>query len=164
MDSLAIAHGLEESHPSPSLHLDSPVNERAQTAILDFQKALAAVIMPRVPEMLLNPPSEEYFRRTRAKRFGMELADLAKSEQAGETAWKNAEPALEKIKALLCEDESGPYVLGKEASFADFILAGAWRFYERMDKDGDLLGRIMKFDESFPRHHEACKKWLERDD
>ena len=164
MDSLAIAHELEKAHPSPSLHLDNKVTERTQAAVLDLHKALTAIVLPRVPEMLLNPPSEEYFCTTRAKRFGMPLTELAKSDQAGETAWRNAEPVLGKIKQLLHEDESGPYVLGKEVSFADFILAGLWRFYQRVDKDGDLYGRVMKYDGSLVKHHEACKKWLERED
>ncbi|EME46496.1 hypothetical protein DOTSEDRAFT_70488 [Dothistroma septosporum NZE10] len=163
MDSLAIAHELEKAHPIPSLRLDDGSADRALAAIADLQKALSPVVLPRVPDLLLNPSSEEYFRRTRAKRFGMELTDFAKSDQAGETAWKNAEPALEKVKQLLYEDESGPYV-AKEPGFADFVLAGAWRFYQRCEKDGDIFGRVMQFDESFSKHYEACKKWLERDD
>jgi glutathione S-transferase len=57
-------------------------------------------------------------------------------------------------------------VLGDEVSYADFVLAGFWAFLKRLDKDGDLFGRVMGFDEggAFRRHWEACQPWLERDD
>ena len=57
-----------------------------------------------------------------------------------------------------------PYVIGKQVSYADFILAGFWRFAELLDEEGDFMGRGMKVDEAFSKHYDACKKWLERDD
>lgn len=163
MDSLSIAQNIEAIQPEPSLHLDSEYISRTQGAVGKLLGQLAPVVMPRVPEMLLNPTSAEYFEETRAKRFGMPLAELAKSDKA-KNAFTNAQPAFEEIKAILHENSGGPYVLGNEPSFADFILAGMWRFVELLDKDGDLYGRIMQYDASFSKHYEACKKWMERVD
>jgi len=163
MDSLSIAQKIEEIQPQPSLHLDSEYITRTQGAVGKLLGQLAPIAMPRVPEMLLNPSSAEYFEETRAKRFGMPLSELAKSDEARD-AWQNAQPALEEITAILRENGGGPYVLGNEPSFADFILAGMWRFVELLDKDGDLYGKIMQVDASFPKHYDACKEWMEKVD
>jgi len=165
MESRNIADVLEKIQPSPSLRLDSGYVERVQNAVLAVAKPLSPIAIPRVPEMLLNPESEEYFRRTRKARFdGVELADLAKSEKAGEQAWKEAEGGLKDLVKILGENAEGPYVLGKEASYADLILAGFWAFLNKLDKGGDLFGRIMGVDEAFGKHWEACQEYLERDD
>lgn len=163
MDSMSIAKKIEELQPEPPLYLDSEYVQRAQQSVLKTLSQLAPIAMPRVPEILLNPSSAEYFEETRAKRFGMPLAELAKSEKA-ENAFENAQPGLQEIKDLLRENSEGPYVQGTEPSFADFILAGFWRFMELLDKDGDLQGRIMEFDASFAKHYAACKKWMEKVD
>ncbi|KAK5128148.1 hypothetical protein LTR08_004100 [Meristemomyces frigidus] len=163
MESRAIVAALEKLQPEPSLHLDNGYTDRVQAAVLNTTKALAPIGIPRTSEKLLNPASQPYFNETRKKRFGMSLKDLAISDRAGETAWKNVEPLLDELKGMLHENEGGPYVMGQQVSYADFILAGLWRFVELLDEDGDLFGRGMKFDEAFPKHYEACRKWLERD-
>jgi glutathione S-transferase len=163
VDSRNIADALEQLQPEPSLRLHSSYVERVQDAVLSVGKALAPIAIPRVPEMLLNPESEEYFRRTRRGRFdGIELVDLARSERAGEAAWEGAEGGWKDLVAIL--GENGPFVLGEEASYADFVLAGLWAFFKKLDKDGDLFGRVMGVDEAFGKHWEACQPWLERDD
>lgn len=162
MDSLSIAQKIEELQPQPTLHLDSDYIARTQQAVLKVLAELAPIAMPRIPGTLLNPPSAEYFEETRARRFGMPLAELARSEKA-RNAWQNAQPVLQEIAKLLRENDKGPYVLGDEPSFADFILAGFWRFMELLDQNGDLYGRIVQVDSSFSEHYEACKKWMERD-
>ncbi|KAK3678884.1 hypothetical protein LTR78_001337 [Recurvomyces mirabilis] len=163
MDSHKIAQALEELQPEPSLHFENGYTDRVQSTVLEINKALAPIALPRIPENLLNEPSAAYFRETRAKRFGMTLEELAKSDKAGETAWKNAAPGIEQLRAILRENPDGPYVMGKIVSFADFIIAGFFRFGEILDRDGDIFGRSMKIDENFGKHYEACKKWLERD-
>lgn len=165
MESRNIADVLEQIQPSPSLRLDSGYVERVQNAVLAVGKALTPIAIPRVAEMLLNPESEEYFRRTRKERFGgVELVDLARSEKAGEPAWKEAEGGLEELVKILGENADGPYVLGGEASYADLILAGFWAFLNKLDKGGDLFGRVMGVGEVFGKHWEACQEFLERDD
>lgn len=164
MDSRKIADALEKHQPEPSMHLDSGYVDRAQEAVSKQLYGLVAIGMPRIPEQILNPASQGYFNETRAKRFGMSLPELAKSDRAGENAWKAAEPHMVDLKNMLHEHEDGPYVLGKTPSYADLIIAGWWRFLQLISQDGDLYGRMMKFDESFPKHHEACKKWLEKED
>lgn len=164
MDSRNIADALEALKPEPSLRLNSGYVERTQEAVLATQKALAPNVMPRIPERLLNPRSEEYFRATRAKRFGMPLEELARSPMAGEKAWESAKPSIDELIAILHEHEDGPFVLGKTPSYADLILAGFWSFAKKLDKDGDLFERGMGIDGAVRKHWEACQVYLERDD
>jgi glutathione S-transferase len=163
MDSFAIAQELEKLHPEPSIHIDSPYVQRTFDLLKDMFGGLRPVILPRVPETLLNPRSVEYFERTRAEAFGKPLKELAQSEEAGEKAWETAEKGFAGIKAMLEENE-GPFVLGTKPSFADFILAGLFRFMELVDRDGDVYGRTMKYDASFSRLYYECKQWMEKED
>ena len=78
--------------------------------------------------------------------------------------WEEAEEPLRVLGALLRECGGGAFVEGEKVGFADFIIAGFWQFARRVDEGGDLFGRLMKVDEAFERHFEACVKWLERDD
>lgn len=164
MDSLEIAKALEVVQPSPSLHLTSPRVVRAQAAVQQTLDALGAIVKPRVPQMVLNPTSADYFSNTRSKKYGMSLEEVAKSDLAGESAWISAAEGMTLFRDLLVEDQTGPYVMGNEPGFADFVMAGFWRFLQIFDRDGDLFGRLMKFDESFPAHFAACEKWLVKDD
>lgn len=164
MDSVKVAEALEELQPLPSLHLTSPRIKRAQEAVELTLNSLGNIAKPRVPEMVLNDASIDYFERTRSKRYGMTLAELARSDLAGEAAWKGAAEGLAQLRDLLTEDHAGSYVEGPAPGFSDFVLAGLWRFLQILDRDGDLFGRLMRYDESFPKHFAACEKWLARDD
>lgn len=113
MDSRAIASALESAHPHPSLHLDSPILPRVEAQMLKIFPLIFPVIAPRVPSVLLNPVSAEYFERTRAERFGMkDLAQLER-EKGGEVAWKALEEPVREMAAILKEN-GGPFFLGKE--------------------------------------------------
>lgn len=164
-DSLAIAHALEAHTRSPSLHLDAAVLEPVQRAVSDAFAALRPLVLPMVPATLLNEPSASFFLRTRAERFGQPLARLAESEAVRSgRVWREAEEGgLAALRELLREDASGPFFLGREVSYADFVFVAFLRFFERVDRRV-LFERCVRFDEGFGRLYEACGKWLERDD
>lgn len=111
MDSKKIVDVLEESHPSPSLHLDSPILKKVEELISQCFTPLSPINLPRVPRFLLNPRSAEYFERTRGASFGMPLSQLEK-EKGGESAWKAAEPKWKELATLL-KAEGGPFFMGK---------------------------------------------------
>ena len=111
MDSHNIAAALEKAHPSPSLHLDSDIVKKVQALVPECITPLAPVFLPRIPRLLLNPPSAEYFERTREVRFGMPLSQLEK-EKGGESAWEAAEVKWRELGALL-KAEGGPFFMGK---------------------------------------------------
>jgi hypothetical protein len=76
MDSKAIAEKLEAEHASPPLHLDSAELKAVEEVIPKIRDALRGVWLPPLPGKLLNPSSAEYFRTTRAKRYGMVSCDI----------------------------------------------------------------------------------------
>jgi hypothetical protein len=73
------------------------------------------------------------------------------------------EIGLRKLIRILYEHADGPFVLGKEASYPDLIVAGLWSFLKRLDQ-GDLFERGMSYDQTLIRHWEACQQYLARDD
>ncbi|KAM0254308.1 hypothetical protein ACHAQJ_006949 [Trichoderma viride] len=160
MQSYAIAQKLEDLWPEPSLHLDSDSYEKAVAVLSKIGPALAPEMRPWTPRNILNPASIEYFERTRKAQFGMSLADLHKSDKAGENAWAAAEPGLQALKTLLTENSSGPYIDGDRVSYGDLLLASQYAFHEMLHED--LIKRLLGYDESIQRHFDACKKWLER--
>ena len=161
MGSEKIAPELEKLKPEPSLHIDDPVTEKATLAVQTFFGALRALLLPRVPKVLLNPSSADYFERTRKEWFGMPLSELEQSKDAKE-AWQNAKPGVEKLKELLHQNSEGPFVKGKQVTYADFIIVGAFEFI--MLLGDDVYEKTMAFDPSFPSLHKACQPWLKRND
>ena len=111
MDSRKIADVLEKEYPSPPLHLDSPIVKKVEKLVPECIMPLRPVYMPKVPRSVLNPPSVEYFHRTRAEAAGMDLSQLEK-EKGGESAWKAAEPKWKELGTLL-KAEGGPFFMGK---------------------------------------------------
>jgi glutathione S-transferase len=91
----------------------------------------------------------------------MPLDDFEKSHQGGEKAWANLREPIEEVAQLL-RKEGGPFFLGSGVSYADFVIAGLWRFLERGDKE--VLERALNMDAAFRPHYSACTLWLERDD
>lgn len=163
MDSRKIAHVLEALKPEPSLQLDSGYVERMQAAVSNITDSLSPILIPRVPDLLLNESSGTYFRETRAKLFGMALEEFANSEGSGEIAWKNAAAGIKELRTILREHPDGPFVLGKEPSYPDFILAGFCAFVASVDKD-DIFDRFLGFNDALAKHWQACQMFLERDD
>lgn len=159
------AEALEALYPEPSLHLDAQLHRHImaksdQAGSHTFPLALIIVVRRCLP-----PRSAEFFLEDRKKRFGISLDDLAKLK--GEEAWKVGEAsggAFEQLKDELHKHkkDEGPFVLGSEVSYGDFVVAGLFESMARVDKQ--LYQRLMGYDDSFKRLHEACKPWLERDD
>lgn len=116
-------------------------------------------MMPKIPRNLLNEASATYFRRTRSQRFGMPLEQLER-EIGGEKQWEEARPAVQEIGGLLKEN-GGPFLLGKEVSYADFILVGALHWFRRSGEG--VYERVVEMEPSLRRLYEASGKWVERD-
>ncbi|KAL7933842.1 hypothetical protein V8C35DRAFT_302570 [Trichoderma chlorosporum] len=160
MQSYAIVQKLEELWPEPSLRLDSDSYDKAIAALSQIGSALAPETRPWVPRNILNSASIEYFERTRGAQFGMPLADLHKSDKAGEAAWAAAEPGLQMLKRILTENSSGPYIDGDSVSYGDLVLASNYAFMEMVHEG--LIQRFLGYDESLQKHYDACKEWIQR--
>lgn len=133
-DSRVIATEIEKRHPNPPVQLDSPVLAKLEGIIPKFAPYLWPVYIPKVPKRILNDASLPYWYETRQKRLGMPL-DQAEREKGGQEAWDQTKPYLQEVTAMLKEDSSGPYFLGKDVSYADFVWGGFLIFLQRIGTD-----------------------------
>jgi len=159
MESGKIAAALEAAHPSPSLRLDHPIVAEVQTLLSKCIAPLGPEIFPLARDNVISEPSFDYWVRARTADFGD--LDTLRAEKGGQQSWDNARPRLEEMAALL-KKEGGPFFLGKEACYADFIWAGFVRFVRRVSVDE--FEKLVGVDEVLRRQYEACEKWMERDD
>lgn len=160
MDSRKIATELEKRFPEPSFHLDAPELPQVQKSVIEAFESLRPAVLVKVPAALLTPRSAEYFERTRKERFGVSLAQWEK-EKGGERAWKEAEPALKDLGALL-KAKGGPFILGTTVSYADFVLVGFLHCTRRIHED--FFERVIAVDPALKTVYEASAPWLQRDD
>ena len=160
MESTAIAEKLESLFPSPSLHLDSPILPKTRALFNKVLGPLHGSWMPGVATNLLPPRSKEFFDRTRAERLGKPLSQVSEEFDL-EEGFKKATPALQELAALLKETE-GPYFMGTEVSYADFVAAGSLEFLKVID--ASVYARMVKIEPSLGEFYDACKPWLARND
>ncbi|RMY98397.1 hypothetical protein D0864_04395 [Hortaea werneckii] len=159
MDSLVIARKLNDIHPEPKLIID-------ETSLADMQKGLGMtarplfpVIMPRIAT-IVTQESEAHFREIRAKDFGMPLEEFERTK-GGEKAWTDAEPGFRFLAELYGKEDDGPFLMGSQPSFGDFVIVA---FIECVMRVGEDMGKKwLSMDERLARVHEACKPWMEKD-
>jgi hypothetical protein len=110
-DSWPIAHELEKRYPSPSLHLDDPIVVQVRDQIGEIMGPIRCFFIPKVPVVLLNKSSADYFFETRKKAFGMELAEVERT-QATDEQWEKARAPAKQAGDWLRKN-GGPFFLGK---------------------------------------------------
>lgn len=159
MDSTTIAKALEAAYPTPSLQLSHPMLARVKDVLIQAFVPIRGDVIPQIPEHVLSPGSVEYWVRTRTA----DLGDLAiyRKEHGGEKAYEEAHEALQAAAALLRENQ-GPFFLGQEASYADFLWVSFVLFVKRATEEG--FQRVVGVDEVLRKHFEACGPWIVRDD
>ena len=162
MDSFNIAEKFESLYPEPSLHLDNVVYKKVQKALGAAVGPLRYMVLAAVQRNVLREPSASWFAEDRTQRFGKTLDQLEKDE-GGETAWSAAKDGLEMLKVEMTEhkQDEGPFVLGSTVSYGDLIIAAFFTWFEKADSV--LYERFVGYDETFGKHHEACRPWLARD-
>ncbi|PPR04359.1 hypothetical protein CVT24_013193, partial [Panaeolus cyanescens] len=126
-DSRSILEYLEKTYP------DAPSLFPSNTAGLQiaFEKAfkphLGALwfrILPLMPKNL-NPPSEEYFYRTRSAAFGAPLDSLLPTGVEAEQGWAKLKAGLDVIDGWYkTTDAVGPFLMGDQVGWSDVMLTG----------------------------------------
>jgi glutathione S-transferase len=160
MDSWLIAHELEKRYPSPSLHLDDPVNIKVRDQIPAILGPIFLQFLLIIPT-LLPERSQEYFYRTREADLGKPLSEVHKEALANaEEGWKKTEESLKEVADLLKKHE-GPYFLGKTVSYADFIFVSALYFVKCLSEEA--YQRMLSLDPSISKVYEASKQWFMKD-
>lgn len=126
-DSAAIAKYLDETYPeTPRLF---PAGKEAAIALAEsyfmtnFVPAVGPVVLPRAYE-ILYPRSQEYFRGTYEKIFGMKLEDICPPGPKFDEGIVKIKEALSKVADIW--DQNGAdkhYFFGDEFTYADIVVA-----------------------------------------
>lgn len=162
MDSGAIASRLESLYPQPTLRLENGLHQQVGSALGRTMGPLVPVFMPRIARDKLVESSVPWFQEARKERFGMSLDELEQTK-GGEQAWEAAQPGFEKLKQFLTDhkQDEGPFVLGSQVSYVDFVLASSMEALRRIGND--MYKRFVSHDERLRELHEACGPWFEGD-
>jgi glutathione S-transferase len=124
-ESFNIALYLDKQYPNTP-KVFPPGTEALQAA---FHEEFYKVVEPTFPIFFpkcaggLNKSSADYFDSTRAKMFGMSMADYEPKGEARVKAWKKVQDAFDTLDGWMSKS-SGPYFMGETVSFADFVIGG----------------------------------------
>ncbi|THU95236.1 hypothetical protein K435DRAFT_829163 [Dendrothele bispora CBS 962.96] len=127
IDSLEIAEYLDRTYPDTP-PLVPPGTHALMASFNGFINPNFAAALPfLVPRSawILNPSSEQYFRRTREAGVfgGRKLEEVFPTGNDKMEQWEKMKDGLQPISDVL-KKEPGPFVMGSSVSFADFALAG----------------------------------------
>lgn len=164
MDSRKIATLIEEKYPEPSVRLDSAALAKLEGLMPKIMPLLKGIYMPLVPKRLLTEKSVGYWYETREKAVGMSLDQLQK-EQGGASTWAAIKPLIAEVDAMLIESPDGPFFLGKDPSYVDFVWAGFLIFFKRIGED--VFEELIKTSGNGKLHTdllEAVAPWSKRND
>lgn len=165
MDSWNIVQAIEKDHPTPSLHLDSPIREKVEAHLLTGRAALKPIYVPRVVKRLLKDVNHDYWHETRSKVVGMPLDRFEREYGMDDKPYRDAAPDFRAVTALLKQDASGPYFMGATLSYTDFIWAGFLIFCRRIGDD--VLQSVLDVTGDRDAHLkllDAVEPWAARDD
>ncbi|KAI0970652.1 putative glutathione S-transferase [Xylaria arbuscula] len=165
MDSWNIAQAIEKIHPSPSLHLDSPLREKVETLLAEGREYLKPIYVPQVVKRLLKECNHEYWHETRSKVVGMPLDQFEREYGSDDKPYKGAAPHFQAVTAILKEDARGPFFMGSTVSYTDFIWAGFFIFCRRIGDD--VFRSVLEATGDAEAHLkllEALEPWSARDD
>ncbi|KAH8164705.1 hypothetical protein CIB48_g3546 [Xylaria polymorpha] len=165
MDSWNIAKAIEKDHPSPSLHLDSPLREKVEGHLITGREALKPIYAPNVVRRLLKECNHAYWHETRSKAIGMPLDQFEKEHGGDGKPYKAAAPHFQAVTAILKEDPSGPFFMGSTVSYTDFIWAGFLIFCRRIGDD--MFQSVLEATGDGAVHLKllgALERWSTRDD
>jgi glutathione S-transferase len=155
---------LEQLHPDPPLHLDNGLAQKIGPLIGKISLPLIPVYMPRISRDVIHESSVEHVREQRERRFGMTLDELEKTK-GGEPAWEAAKPGLRELEDFITSQkrDEGPFILGSEVCYADFIIAGMMEAVRRIGDD--LYDKFLEVagGGGIQAIHQACQKWVADD-
>ncbi|KAK0731956.1 putative glutathione S-transferase [Lasiosphaeris hirsuta] len=134
MDSRKIADAINARYPSPPLTLDSPALARIEALKPQIMGKIRGAYQVGVYRRLLGDASKPYWRRTR-KLIAALTPEQLEGGEGPEWKWAEAGPLLAEVTALLGESEGGPFFLGGEVSYVDFVWASFLLFLQTIGED-----------------------------
>ena len=166
MDSFPIALHLDKTFPSPPLF---PSGDASHALAIAVEKLVLCasgkglfILLPKAIN-ILDARGKDYFVSTRSRWFGKPLQDLEITDPQEVEKTKDALKAeLEVFFRMLAgrEGKEGPFLEGKQAGYADFILVTFLSWSHRVDKK--LWTEIMAMGSGeFQVLWDACSAWME---
>ncbi|KAG0708473.1 hypothetical protein DFH29DRAFT_892774 [Suillus ampliporus] len=129
-DSFAIAQYLDEQYPDTPKVL--PYGTAALVHVFDttfLNTTRGTIKMATVKgAQKLNPESREFYIRTRTERFGIPWEQFALPEKR-EEQWNILRAACNTVDGWYAKS-SGQFILGDTPCFADFIVAGRFKWMQ----------------------------------
>ncbi|PQE22603.1 hypothetical protein CJF31_00011542 [Rutstroemia sp. NJR-2017a BVV2] len=159
IDSVPIAEFLESTYPEPSLPLTSEFGSQIQEQLLPVigSSLQTSVLARELP--ILNPRSQEHFRRMYEPLVGHPLEDLIDKE---EEAWAAVDKETRAVGELMLKNRAdGPFVLGERPSMTDFFIVGLIQCVRVVDEG--VFQRLTKYP-GFGEIYEACSPFMEKKD
>ncbi|OQN96624.1 hypothetical protein B0A48_17054 [Cryoendolithus antarcticus] len=160
MGSSALVERLEAMHPTPDLHLDSPYLPRVSELFSSIYAAADAIIIHGVPDLILNNASKPYFLEDRKKTLG-QSCEAYMQARGREHMLDAVQHHIRELGKVLRENGEGPFVLSGSVSYADVMIVGWMKFWERLG----VLEEMIKADpQPLKLLLEASQQWMARDD
>ncbi|EPQ53556.1 hypothetical protein GLOTRDRAFT_63138 [Gloeophyllum trabeum ATCC 11539] len=138
VDSVEIAGYLEAQCPMTPSVLPGGIQPLCSFWYKDFLHPKVLVPMLKlllapVCNGVLDHRGAEYWRRTREKRFGMRLEEMAGTEERWTQLWETIDPELQRIGRALRSNKHC-YLLGSTPSYPDFSFCAALAWAQVADE------------------------------
>jgi glutathione S-transferase len=167
MDSGKIARYIESAYPSsPPLRISDDPN------LAEVEDLTRKTMLTTLPDFLrknadayLGDRCLEYYRLTRKEWYNGRSIDQVTAEDGGPKVYEEARPFVERVGEMLRKDESGPFFLGKEVSYSDFVWCALLKMFEGLGKETfEMLVGAAGDADVHVRVLEGCLPWLKRND
>ena len=108
---------------------------------------------------VLSPRSAEWYRKKSEAAFGQKLESIYEGDKE-EKVWEATEADRMKVDELI-RANGGPFILGKEPSYADFFIAGNMQTARVVEES--VFERSYALP-GFRGIYDACSPYMERRD
>jgi glutathione S-transferase len=160
MDSSAISQYLETTYPSPSLPLTSSLGAEIESkSNMPISEIMRVAVTPREVKVL-RPEAEQYFRQTRGEALGVDKLETLLEDE--EEMWKSVDGGMSEVNSLLMMNQGkGPFILGDQATYSDFVVVGLLHAMRVVDED--VWKRVCQYP-GFKRIYDGCAPFMEKRD
>lgn len=160
MDSWQIAKILEKAYPTPTLNLDAPavlIAEETTTRLFD---AIRPIVSKKIFSSHLFEQDRQFMLKERLGPAG--VTSIEQMSDESDKTWNVLFEHLQTFIDLLKEHSEGPFILGKDISYADIYLAAFLVFVRQTDKQD--YEKIVRHDQSISAFVAAAEPWTKRMD
>jgi len=164
-NSIPIIEYLESTYPpAPGSELFPGGTKAFQVLVIQFVviKLLSFVSKLALKDWYRSKsPGEQVNLRARVEgRFGKPLEEVELKGAEREATWKELEQIMKSVEDAFKKNESGPFLMGRQVSCADFALCGALIFFKGISPDGLWEGVASWDGGRWARYLDAFKDWM----